>query len=225
MKHTMPTSGEMFAEHMKRLRVRRTDKIVLYDHLGFFSVCRGAYMLRYFGATDVRVMNGGMKKWLAEGRSTYEGKYTDGEGLEAEGDYDYKIVDSSQLVSSVHDMHDIANDIVNKKTDMQVVDARAAPRFEGGKIAGSLNMPFMNLVNPDGTMKGDEELAQLLQNSGADLSKPIVNTCGSGVTACIVDTAMRILGAEKTAIYDGSWSEYSGTPEPNFTDGSYKSKK
>lgn len=85
----MLCSVEQWTEYMRKLRIRKTDDILLYDHMGFFSVGRIAFMFRYFGAKKVRIINGGMKKWVLEGKPTYAGEYVPGEGLEAEGDYSY----------------------------------------------------------------------------------------------------------------------------------------
>jgi len=99
------------------------------------------------------------------------------------------------------------------------VDARGAQRFNGevpeprkgvrsGHITGSKNLPFTELLNENGTLKSDKELAQVFKAKGIDTTLPIINTCGSGVTACIVDLGLKIMGAEKSRIYDGSWTEY-----------------
>ena len=136
------------------------------------------------------------------------------------GDYSYEVVDASKVVTEINVMHRIAYHLANKATDWQITDARGAPRFLGevpeprpglrsGHITGSKNLPFTELVDAEtGELKTDKELAQIITNAGIDTTLGTVNSCGSGVTACIVDLSLRILGAEKTAIYDGSWSEY-----------------
>ena len=110
-------------------------------------------MLRYFGAENVRVLNGGLKKWVMDGREIYRGPYEDGEGLEAEGDYDYKIEDPMQAVTDIDKVHEVAYYLANDATDWQITDARAPARFNGevkeprpglrsGHITGSINVPF-----------------------------------------------------------------------------------
>jgi len=115
--HTLPKTAELFAEHMKRLRVRRDDEIICYDQLGIFSVCRAHWMLKYFGATNVRVMNGGLKKWVQEGRPVFQGPYEDGAGLEEDGDYDYHITDPELAVTDIDKVHQVAYYITNGATN------------------------------------------------------------------------------------------------------------
>lgn len=115
--HVWPSTAEMFAEHMKRLRIRRTDQIICYDMLGIFSVARAAYMFRYFGAENVRILNGGLKKWVQEGREVFKGPYEDGAGLEEDGDYDYKIGNPHMVITDIDKVHNIAYYLVNGATD------------------------------------------------------------------------------------------------------------
>lgn len=93
---------------MKKYHIRRTDDIILYDTSGFFSVCRVALMFRYFGAKRVRIINGGMKKWKIERKPLYSGEYTPGEGLEAEGDYNYHVVNDKLFVRDISEVHEAA---------------------------------------------------------------------------------------------------------------------
>ena len=114
--HTLPTA-DIFIEHMKRLRIRKTDQIICYDAVGMFSVARAAWMLRYFGADNVRIMSGGLLKWEKEGRETASGPYIDGEGLEEGGDYSYFVVDASKAFIEIGEVHKVAQAIVNKTSD------------------------------------------------------------------------------------------------------------
>lgn len=93
---------------MRKLHIRKTDDILLYDHMGFFSVGRIALMFRYFGAKKVRIINGGMKKWTLEGKPTYAGEYVPGEGLEAEGDYSYEVKNEDLFVRDINKVHSVA---------------------------------------------------------------------------------------------------------------------
>jgi thiosulfate/3-mercaptopyruvate sulfurtransferase len=104
----MLCSLEQWKEHMRKLRIRKTDNILLYDHMGFFSVARVALMFRYFGAQKVRIIDGGMKKWVLEGKPTYGGEYIPGEGLEAEGDYSYEVINEEIFVRNISNVHTAA---------------------------------------------------------------------------------------------------------------------
>mmetsp|Transcript_1133 Transcript_1133/g.1934 ORF Transcript_1133/g.1934 Transcript_1133/m.1934 type:complete len:101 (+) Transcript_1133:305-607(+) len=98
-------SVEMFKEHMQRMRIGKDCEIVCYDHVGMFSVARCAWMLRYFGAGNVRIMNGGLQKWLKEGRAVYSGAYTPGEGLPTEGDYASWVVQDPSDLAHLDQVH------------------------------------------------------------------------------------------------------------------------
>jgi len=169
--HTMPDEST-FIKHMKELKVRRTDNIICYDAVGFFTVGRAAWMLRYFGAEHVRILNGGLKKWLAEKRPLYSGDYVPGKGLPDGGDYNYKAVNPKMLVMDINQVHRQAYYIHHGATDAQILDARAPPRFNGevpepraglrsGHITGSKNVFFGTLSNPDGTLKSDKDIAKV----------------------------------------------------------------
>ena len=177
-----------------------------------FSVARVAWMFRYYGADNVRIMSGGMKKWLAEGRPVYEGSYEDGQGLPEDNDYSYIIEKPEIAYTNVTDVHDIARKIFNEEQDSewQITDARPPPSFSKGNITGSINMPISELIDQEtGCLKPTQELSVILQSKGISLNKKTLNSCGGGVTACIVDLALTISGAPAlTAIYDGSWTEY-----------------
>jgi 3-mercaptopyruvate sulfurtransferase SseA len=114
--HALPTA-EVFTEHVRRMRVRRTDQIVCYDGVGMFSVARCAWMFRYFGAENVRILNGGLKKWLTEGKPTHAGDYVEGEGLPEGGDYDYRVVNDTMGVTDINEVHKHAYYLVNKATE------------------------------------------------------------------------------------------------------------
>ena len=114
----MLCSLEQWTEMMRKLHIRRTDDILLYDTTGFFSVCRVALMFRYFGATRVRIINGGMKKWKLEGKPVFEGPYVPGEGLEADGDYDYHVVNESIFVRDIDTVHKAARQVFVGSKDM-----------------------------------------------------------------------------------------------------------
>ena len=194
------------------------------------AAARTAFSLRHFGASDVRVMNGGMLKWLKEGRSSYSGPYTPGKGLSDEGCYDFDPVDKEAIITEVEKMHHIAYYLANKATDYQVVDTRLpeiffsegySESFRNGHINESINLPFNELTDPSTfCLLPNKELAAMILRKQIDTTQPIVVTCNTGVTACIAELALRILGAERIFLYDGSWQQYGATGEPDFYHGS-----
>jgi thiosulfate/3-mercaptopyruvate sulfurtransferase len=115
--HTMP-DVKKFTECMRQLRVRRTDNIVCYDAAGFFTSGRAHWMMRYFGAEHVRILNGGLRKWIIEGRPLFKGEYVDGKGLPEEGDYNYEVVNPKMAVLDIKDVHKTAYYITQKATDV-----------------------------------------------------------------------------------------------------------
>ena len=176
-------------------------------------------MFRYFGAKNVRILNGGFKKWVHEHRKTASGQQTLHVSPVSIGVFDYKVADPEKCILDINEIYSVARDIHHKKTDVQIVDARSAGRFNGtapeprpglrgGHIAGSLNLPFNLLINDDGTFKSDEEIATAFKEAGVDISKPILNSCGTGVTAAVVSLGADLLGSKNNRLYDGSWSEY-----------------
>lgn len=188
-------------------------------------------MLRYFGADNVRVLNGGLKKWQAEDRDVVGGPVKAVVEEDKSGDYSFNIADSSKCILDIAVMHDLAGKLYHaggtQALDFQILDARSAGRFEGkdpeprkncrgGSIKNSINVPFTALLDADGTLKSNDELAGIFESRGVDLAKSQVTSCGSGVTACVVDLALRVSGHEHARMYDGSWSEYGSVEEPKF---------
>lgn len=212
---------------MRQHAIRRTDNILLYDKNGFFSVCRVALMFRYFGAEKVRIINGGLKKWLAEHRPTHSGPYVPGEGLDHSGDYNYHVTQEDIFVRKISEVHQAAHEIFNGSHDIQILDARpnvltyggepGRPGFLSGNITGSKSFFAQNLINQnDGTFKGEDEIQEMLREIHVNAHTKTINSCGSGITACIVDMALRLQGSTNTHVYDGSWAEYKNVPEPDF---------
>jgi len=171
-------------------------------------------MLRYFGVVDVRVLNGGMPKWKSEGREVA----TEFSDFGGKGSFDFFIPEAKHAVTDIKEVHRAAYYLFNQATDMQVLDARPAPRFNGevpeprkglrsGHITGSINMPFPDLVSA-GCLKSDKDLSKIFLEKNIDTTVHTINSCGSGVTACMIDLALRVVGGEHSHIYDGSWSEY-----------------
>jgi thiosulfate/3-mercaptopyruvate sulfurtransferase len=204
--NTLPPP-EKFASRMQSLGLGDGSRIVVYDDSPFKSATRAWWMLTLFGAHDVAILDGGIAKWKAEGRPLETGKPT----LRHRH---FTVWKDDKAVRSKADM--LAN--LHSKA-ASVVDARAAGRFTGeeaeprpgmasGHIPGSRNLPFAQLFNADGTWKRGDELSQAYADAGVDLSKPMITTCGSGMTAAVVLFGARMTGKTDVSLYDGSWSEW-----------------
>ena len=207
--HMLPSTVQ-FASKMKRLGIGDGCRVVVYDasSAGLMSAARVWWMLRAMGHDDVAVLDGGFRKWKAEGREVTD------ELAPARTPRHFTPRSNASLVRDLEDMRSIV-----AKGSAQIVDARGAGRFAGteaeprprmrcGHIPGSTNLPFVNLLNPDGTMKSSEELIELFQATGVDLRRPIVTTCGSGVSAAVLSLGLAVAGYPDSAVYDGSWSEW-----------------
>jgi len=199
--------AEKFASRMQSLGLGDGSRIVIYDDSPLKSAARAWWMLTIFGAHEVAILDGGIAKWKAEGRPLETGK-------EALRHRHFTVWKDDKDVRSKADM------LVNLHSkDEQVVDARPADRFSGetpdprgatasGHIPGSVNIPHSELFNADGTWKSADELKAVFDDAGVDLSKPVVTTCGSGMTAAAVSFAGALAGGDKLALYDGSWAEW-----------------
>lgn len=204
--HTIPPV-EKFMSRMRAMGVGDGHQVVVYDSAGLLSAARVWWMFRLMGQFDIAVLDGGLAKWLAEGREVE--------------DLPPMIRDRHMSVRrQAHMIRDVTQvAAASKLRDHDILDARSAGRFagidpepreglRGGHIPGSKNLPFGDLLNADGTMKDVAGLQAAFDAAGADLTKPIITTCGSGVTACIIDLALERLGHSRHAVYDGSWSEW-----------------
>ena len=212
--HMLP-SPHAFAEAVGALGITETRTLVVYDAAGLFSAPRVWWSLRTMGAETVYVLDGGLPKWLAEGRPTETGPSTrKPETFKARFD-----------ASAVKNADDVAKTL--ETGSAQVVDARSGARFRGeapeprpglasGHMPGALNLPFSNLVR-DGRLKDEAELREAFEAAGVDVSKPIVTTCGSGVTASVLSFALEGLGTSAKGLYDGSWSEWGAGGRPVAT--------
>lgn len=203
----MAPPPEKFMSRMRAMGVGDGHQVVVYDSAGLFSAARVWWLFRLMGKTDVAVLDGGFPKWQAEGHPV-----EDLPPLTRD-----RHMTASRQAHLVKDVTQVAQ--AAKLRDWQIVDARAPGRFAGvepepreglraGHIPGSSNLHYRLLLNPDGTMKDPDALKEAFEGAGVDLGKPVITTCGSGVTAAILSLALARLGHDKNALYDGSWSEW-----------------
>ena len=205
--HMFP-SAEQFGRDVGGLGIGNDDTVVVYDAGGWVAGPRAWWMFLSYGHDRVRVLDGGLKKWRAEGRPVQSGAVTpDPVTFKASFDPE-RVRNIQQMIDNVAGGAE------------QVIDARSGERFEGrvaeprpglrsGHIPGSRNLPYNNLFDPDtGAMKPLEELRKAFSAAGVDLDKPVVTSCGSGVSALVLTLALYRLGVRGIALYDGSWSEW-----------------
>jgi thiosulfate/3-mercaptopyruvate sulfurtransferase len=204
--HMLP-SPVAFAEAAGALGLDREATIVVYDAHGIYSAPRVWWTLRTMGYEQVFVLDGGLKAWCAAGHPIATVDTVPDAARVA-------VAFAPDLVVDIADVTDILAD-----GSAQIVDARSAGRFRGeapepraslrsGHMPGALNLPFDTVLNPDGTLRSEEELKSDFAH--VDLTRPIVTTCGSGVTASVLALALARLGRFDVAVYDGSWTEWGG---------------
>ena len=195
---------------MSRLRamgVGDGHQVVIYDGAGLLSAARVWWLFRLMGHRNVAVLDGGYPKWVAEGR---------------------EVEDMPPMLKDRHMTVRFQNNLVRdvtqvsqaaKLSNTQIVDARPAARFRGeapepreglraGHIPGSLNLPYANLLEADQTMKDEAGLRAAFEGAGVDLAKPVITTCGSGVSAAILALGLERIGHDAWSLYDGSWAEW-----------------
>lgn len=216
--HMFP-SAEQFGRDVGALGIGNENTVVVYDAGGWVAGPRAWWMFLSYGHDKVRLLDGGLKKWRAEGRPVASGAVTPKPAT-------FKARFDAKRVRTVQQM--VAN---LEGAAEQVVDARASDRFEGrvaepraglrsGHIPGSRSLPYGNLFDPaTGTMKPLSELRAAFSGAGVRLDAPIVTSCGSGVSAAVLTLALYRLGVENPALYDGSWSEWGQTGGPPVANG------
>jgi len=202
---------EKFMSRLRAMGVGDGHQVVVYDTHGLFSAARVWWLFRLMGHDDVAVLDGGFPKWQAEGREIE--------------DLPPVIRDRHMTVRRQnHMVRDVTQvSAATKLGDHEILDARPAGRFRGeepepreglrgGHIPGSKSVPSASLLNPDKTMKSPEVLRAVLGTAGVDLGKPAITTCGSGITAAIINLALERIGKADHALYDGSWAEWGAYP-------------
>ncbi len=210
--HMLPPP-EKFASKVRKLGLGDGCRIVVYDQKGVWSAPRVWWMFQVFGHRDVAVLDGGLPKWRAEGRSLEEGPaHPKGERHFTARFDNFMVRDLEQMRRNM------------EKGRERVLDARPRGRFEGevdeprpglrkGHIPSSINLPFTDLIDPEsGTMRPPEHLRETFREAGVESGKPVVTTCGSGITAAVLSLGLHLAGYRDVALYDGSWAEW-GKPD------------
>jgi thiosulfate/3-mercaptopyruvate sulfurtransferase len=207
--HMMPTP-EAFSRDMSALGIEQSMTICIYEQEGVFSAPGAWWMLRTFGASEVHILDGGLRAWIDAGLPTSSGP-VDRTPATFRATLDREAVrDFPQMQQLIEERG-------------QILDARSAARFTGaapeprpgissGHMPGATSVPFTELVK-DGRLKSVEQLHEVFASRGVDLNKPITTTCCSGVTAAVVALGLEIAGADRVTLYDGSWAEYAQHPE------------
>ncbi len=210
--HMLP-SPEKFSSKVRKLGLGDGVRIVVYDGGNMMAAARVWWMFRVFGHNDIAVLDGGLAKWLAEDRAVTDEPTTPKE----------RHFTARQNTFLVRDLDQVRTNIDRGRE--QLVDARGAGRFtgdepeirpgiRGGHIPGSQNLPYGDLLDPvAGTLVDDQKIAAAFEAIGVDPAKPVITTCGSGISACFLALALHLTGSKRVAVYDGSWTEWGGHPD------------
>jgi thiosulfate/3-mercaptopyruvate sulfurtransferase len=212
----MAPSPDDFAIHMRALGLTNDDHVVMYDDSDVKSAARGWWMMRLFGHATVSILDGGLAAWKSAGGTLESGPPDDRQAgnFTARPAAGVGVVDMAALLGGIE-----------SGTAGQILDARAAARFAGaapeprkglraGHIPGSRNLPFTDLLNEDGTYRDAHSMRNLFAATGITPDSPVVTSCGSGVTACVLAVGLHLLGNEAVSVYDGSWTEWGASDAP-----------
>jgi thiosulfate/3-mercaptopyruvate sulfurtransferase len=201
---------------MRSLGLTNDDHVVMYDDSDVKSAARGWWMMRLFGHATVSILDGGLAAWKSAGGTLESGPPDDRQAgnFTARPAAGVGVVDMAALLAGIE-----------SGTAGQILDARAAARFAGaapeprkglraGHIPGSRNLPFTDLLNEDGTYRDAHSMRDLFAATGITPDSPVVTSCGSGVTACVLAVGLHLLGNEAVSVYDGSWTEWGASDAP-----------
>jgi thiosulfate/3-mercaptopyruvate sulfurtransferase len=205
--HMLPDTA-VFASQMRKLGIADSDTVIFYDGAGIYSAPRALWMMRAMGHRSTAVLDGGFPKWRREGRAV-ESVHP---SAAARGHFTPRLQERL-----IRDFASLQKNLTTQGE--QVVDARSPTRFRGeepepranvrpGHMPGAINLYYADVLTPEGTMRPALELKRLLAERGVDIARPVVTSCGSGVTAAILSLALELAGANNIALYDGSWSEW-----------------
>jgi thiosulfate/3-mercaptopyruvate sulfurtransferase len=208
--HMVP-GAEKFMSRMRGLGVGDGHQVVVYDTTGVYSAARVWWLFRLMGQDNIAVLDGGFPKWQAEDRPIEDMPPVIRDRHMTVRRQNHMVRDVTQVAAAA------------KLGDHTILDARSAARFRGeapepreglrpGHIPGSCSLPYPDLLNDDGTMKDPDALRAAFDAAGADLSKPVITTCGSGVSAAVINLALEQIGKTDHALYDGSWAEWGAFP-------------
>lgn len=214
----MAPPPELFISRLRAMGIGDGHQVVVYDNSDVHSAARVWWLFRLMGKTDVAMLDGGLPKWQAEGRPVEDMP-------PITRDRHMTVQRQAALVRDVTQVAAAA-----KLGDHQIVDARSPARFRGdepeprpglraGHIPGARNVPVGQLYNPDGTMKPVGDLRAAFESAGVDLSRPVITTCGSGITAASLALALERLGKRDWSLYDGSWTEWGSYPDLKIATG------
>ena len=209
--HMLPRP-EKFSSRVRSLGLGDGVRIVVYDGGNMMAAARVWWMFRVFGHDDIQVLDGGLAKWMAEGRPVDDEPVIPRE----------RHFTSRHNTFLVRDIDQIKANLASRRA--QVVDARGHGRFTGeeaefrpglrsGHIPGSRNLPYTSLLREDGTIVDNEAIAATFRDAGVDPARPVITTCGSGISACFLALALDLAGFPDAAVYDGSWTEWGGAAD------------
>ncbi|MEM8937397.1 MAG: sulfurtransferase, partial [Pseudomonadota bacterium] len=204
--HMLPPPA-IFAEKVGALGITDTDPVVVYDDQGVFSAARVWWTFRAMGHENVRVLNGGLPKWIGEGRTVTHQPSTIAPTR-------YRAAPETKFAANADDVRRAI-----QSEAAEIVDARPRERFLGaapeprenlrsGAMPGALNVPYSALTTPEGVLKSPDDLLRLIVEAGVTLEKPVITTCGSGVTAALLSLALETIGHSRHSLYDGSWTQW-----------------